>query len=200
MGSLDNGEDIFRPKRAQHKVRIEAPLSVGKFAITRGQFAAFVSDTGYKPGATCEVYKATVDYNLRIYTSSGSFREPGFQQDDRHPTVCVSWHDAKAYAEWLSKLTGKNYRLLSEAEYEYAARAGTSTAYFFGDDPNQLCGSANGGDQTARAVLWKRDTGDCKDGYVHTAPVGSFAANGFGLYDVLGNVWEMGGGLLARHI
>jgi formylglycine-generating enzyme required for sulfatase activity len=187
MGSPASEKDRYDNEGPQHEVRISAPFAVGKFAITRGQFAAFVNDAGYKPGDSCWI---PVKDNFAD-TKGRSFRDPGFEQDDSHPAVCISWDDAKAYVAWLAKTTGKSYRLLSEAEYEYAGRAGTTTAYFFGNDPNQLCGYANGADRTAKAQLpptWT--TSDCKDGYVYTAPVGSFAANDFGLYDMVGNVWE----------
>ena len=104
--------------------------------------------------------------------------------------VCVSWLDATAYAEWLSKETGKNYRLPTEAEWEYAARAGTSTPYIFGEDSNELCQWGNVADQKAKEVYENFTIADCNDGYVYTAPTGRFKANDLGLYDVHGNVWE----------
>ena len=108
------------------------------------------------------------------------------------PIIHVSWHDAQTFVAWLSKTTNHRYHLLSEAGWEYAARAGTSTAYSFGDDENDLCDHANAADTTLS------DTGqegifalDCSDGYGReTAPVGSYQANRFGLHDMYGNVWE----------
>jgi len=97
-------------------------------------------------------------------------------QAGSHPAVCISWEDAKAYVAWLSRKTGKGYRLLSEAEWEYVARAGTTTRYFFGNDEKDTCGYANG-------------DGKC-DGYAYSSPVGKFAQNGFGLYDMHGNAWQ----------
>jgi formylglycine-generating enzyme required for sulfatase activity len=100
---------------------------------------------------------------------------------------------AKAYVAWLGKRTGKAYRLLSEAEFEYAARAGTTTQYPFGNDPNKLCRYGNGADLTLKGEpLFSNWTGlfTCKDGYSFTAPVGSFLPNAFGLFDMSGNVWE----------
>jgi len=106
--------------------------------------------------------------------------------------VCVSWVNAKAYAAWLSQTTGKQYRLLSEAEYEYAARAGGNFRFGFGNDPAEICNFANGADLSAKAAGLPGDAPymNCKDGYPFTAPVGSFAANAFGLFDLIGNVWE----------
>jgi len=104
----------------------------------------------------------------------------------------VSWNDAQAYADWLSKTTGKTYRLPSEAEYEYAARAGSTARFAFTDDPADLCRYANGADQSAKTAGLPEDAPymACSDGYPFTAPVGSFAANAFGLHDLIGNVWE----------
>ncbi|MFQ5953752.1 MAG: formylglycine-generating enzyme family protein, partial [Kiloniellales bacterium] len=120
-----------------------------------------------------------------------NWRDPGFPQDDRHPVVCVNWHDAKAYVRWLSRKTGHEYRLLSESEWEYATRAGTTTARHWGADPDGACSYANVNDRTSKSendFYWPHH--DCRDGYAKSAPVGSFRANGFGLHDMLGNVWE----------
>jgi formylglycine-generating enzyme required for sulfatase activity len=114
---------------------------------------------------------------------------------------CLNWNDAKAYVIWLADKTKKRYRLLSEAEFEYAARARTAPGsypkYFFGDDEKNLCGYGNGADQTAqdrvfeRLKDWKGYTfAPCEDDYAYTSPVGKFMANGFGLYDMFGNAWQ----------
>ena len=105
--------------------------------------------------------------------------------------VNVSWNDAVAFCKWLSRKEGKNYRLPTEAEWEYACRAGTTTRYYSGDDPETLAKVANVGDATAKAKYptWKW-TIKASDGYVFTAPVGQFKPNAFGLYDMHGNAWE----------
>ncbi len=109
----------------------------------------------------------------------------------RRPVINVSWNDAVAYAEWLSGQTGENYGLPTEAQWEYAARAGTQTARYWGDNPDQACRYANVYDRTAdRADGFSWSYHDCDDGYAETAPVGRFEANGFGLYDMLGNIRE----------
>jgi len=103
----------------------------------------------------------------------------------------VSWNDATAYAQWLTQQTGKQYRLPTEAQWEYAARAGTTTSRYWGNNPDEACRYANVHDKTSKQVngfSWPHH--DCTDGYAKTAPVGSFQPNGFGLFDVLGNVWE----------
>ena len=106
--------------------------------------------------------------------------------------ACVNWNDAQAYVAWLSRETGEEYRLPSESEWEYAARAGTTTARYWGEGESGQCRHANGIDASVKdrysGSSWP--VASCRDGHVHTAPVGSFAANGWGLHDVLGNVWE----------
>jgi len=104
----------------------------------------------------------------------------------------VSWFDAIAYTEWLSHKTGHTYRLPTSAEWEKAARAGTTTERYWGDDANQACAYANVHDETSKQAipLMKWAHHKCKDGYVFTAPVGQFKPNAWGIYDVLGNVWE----------
>ena len=106
------------------------------------------------------------------------------------PARYLSWQDAVAFADWLSGETGARYRLPTEAEWEYAARAGTDTAYSFGDDPNDLCRYGNLADQSTAKVYRQWDVADCDDGFSRLAPVGSYAANPFGLHDVHGNVTE----------
>lgn len=118
--------------------------------------------------------------------------DAGFGRGAR-PVIFVSWNEAEAYAEWLAKISGKRYRLLSEAEWEYAARAGTSTAYPWGENPDQACAFANVADATVNAQVsidWPWALHNCSDGYAYTAPAGSYRPNEFGLYDMIGNVWE----------
>ena len=102
----------------------------------------------------------------------------------------MNWDDARAYARWLSGKTGREYRLLSESEWEYAARAGTTTRYYWGDGSSGQCDYANGADRTAKRQESEWTVADCDDGHYRTAPVGSFKANAFGLHDMFGNVWE----------
>ncbi|MES1153145.1 MAG: SUMF1/EgtB/PvdO family nonheme iron enzyme, partial [Dongia sp.] len=112
-------------------------------------------------------------------------------QDDS-PAICLNIGDANAYAAWLSKQTVRNYRLPSEAEWEYAARAGTKTARYWGDSADQQCGYANGADQTFHKQVPDDPLfAGCIDGYFQTAPVGKFKPNAFGLYDMLGNSWQL---------
>jgi formylglycine-generating enzyme required for sulfatase activity len=153
----------------QHQVTIPSAFAVGKFTVTLDQFSGFVKETGYDAGTKCWTYEDG-KFEER---SNRSFRNPGFPQAGSHPAVCLNWNDAKAYAQWLSKKTGKAYRLLTEAEWEYAARAGTSTRYSWGDE----IGSGNANCDGCGSQ-WDRK---------QTAPVGSFKPNAFELYDMQGN-------------
>ena len=154
-----------------HQVAIRQ-FAFGKFEVTRSEFSTFVEKTGHQV-----VDKCTRSLGGAQQEVSGlNWRTPGFPQSGRDPVVCVAWDDAKAYVAWLSKRTGLPYRLASEAEWEYAARAGKSTARSWGDSIGS--GHANcigcGSD-------WDNKL---------PAPVGSFRANSYGLHDILGNVWE----------
>jgi formylglycine-generating enzyme required for sulfatase activity len=108
------------------------------------------------------------------------------------PVINVSQEDATAYAQWLTQQSGQKYRLPTEAEWEYAARAKTKTVRYWGNDPDQACDYANVWDKTSQKENpnWKWTAHNCADGYAHTAPVGRFKPNAFGLFDMLGNVWE----------
>ena len=183
---------ILNDEYPQHRVRITKPFYLGTYHVTRGQFRQFVNDTGYKtdaekakkPGADgWNPDKKAFDFNEKY-----SWRNVGFQQTDEHPVVNVSWNDAVAFCKWLSRKEGKTYRLPTEAEWEYACRAGTTTRYSSGDDPETLSKVGNVGDATFRAKFpdWAGAI-KASDGYVFTAPVGQFKPNAFGLYDMHGN-------------
>ena len=176
-------------------MRITKPFYLGTYHVTRGQFRQFVADTGYKtdaekgekPGAWgWDPDKKEFGFNEKY-----SWRNAGFEQTDEHPVVNVSWNDAVAFCKWLSQKEGKTYRLPTEAEWEYACRAGTTTRYYSGDDPETLAKVGNVADAAAKAKFpdWKY-TIKANDGYVFTAPVGKFKPNAFGLYDMHGNAWQ----------
>jgi formylglycine-generating enzyme required for sulfatase activity len=182
----------FNWEAPQRQIKIARKLAIGRSHITRGEFSAFVVATNHKTEAGCYVRNGgewKVD-------PSRNWRSPGFEQTDRHPVVCVSWIDANAYADWLSKLTGRKYRLLSEAEAEYAARATTRASqmprYSFGNETKDLCAYGNGANRTGIVSLgWEPEqVAPCASGYIYTAPVASFSANAWGLYDVHGNAWS----------
>jgi formylglycine-generating enzyme required for sulfatase activity len=185
MGSAATELDRTDSEGPQHRVSIAQPFAAGRSAVTVDQFAAFVADTHRDVGSTCR----TLEGGKMEERPGRSWHDPGFPQAGSHPVVCINFGDAKAYVEWLSTKTGKSYRLLTEAEWEYAARAGTTTRFFFGDDEKELCRYGNGIDLAAkRRVPGLGPSGSCSDGYAYTAPVGSFPANPFGLYDMHGNV------------
>jgi formylglycine-generating enzyme required for sulfatase activity len=160
----------------QHSVALRS-FALGKYDVTRAEYAVFVRQTGYPPGDGCG--KDSFTWNKQ---PDLNWRHPSFNQTDRDPVVCVSWHDACAYIAWLnrkvrrkvSKSNDGRYRLPSEAEWEYAARADTTTRFLWGDEENG-----------AGAHAWYKDNSGG-----HTYPVGLKAPNRFGLYDIVGNVWQ----------
>ncbi len=194
MGAVPGAEERenlaaqFR-NRSQPQRELNVPrFSAGKFEVTRGQYRVFAAATGRSSNG-CFVWSGTAFEKDPVK----DWRNPGYAQDDAHPVACVSWDDASAYVRWLSQKTGNHYRLLTEAEWEYAARAGTTTSRYWGEDGSSACGYANGADLTAAAQVPGASTWgfvDCDDRYAYTAPVGSYRANAFGLYDMLGNVGE----------
>jgi formylglycine-generating enzyme required for sulfatase activity len=162
----------------QHEVRIAREFAVGRHAVTRGQFAAFVSATGHRAEGA-HIWKG----DKWEHDPKGSWRNPGFAQDDSHPVVCVNWDDAKAYVGWLAQATGRDYRLLSEAEWEYCCRAGSTTPFWWGSSITTQQANYDGN------YVYKGG-GNKGEWRKATVPVGSFAANPWGLYQVHGNVWE----------
>ncbi|MCP5198140.1 MAG: SUMF1/EgtB/PvdO family nonheme iron enzyme [Gammaproteobacteria bacterium] len=194
MGSPDNETGRDDDER-RHRVKIGPAFALGQFEVTVGEFKRFVEAMSYRTDAErdakngCRAWSAK-DSNWD-WRAGLSWRDAGYPQKEDHPVVCVSWNDAQRYVTWLSERTGQVYRLPSEAEWEYAARAGTTSARYWGDDPEQACQYANGADQTEGpdGLTWN-EKHECKDGYWFSAPVGSFRPNDWKLYDVLGNVWE----------
>src|SRR5437763_1783356 len=172
----------------QHLVTIRHKLAIAKFDVTRDEYAQFVAETNRPDADSCDTLNASGGF----IATNGNWHSPGFPQTGRDPVACVSWDDAQAYVAWLSAKTGHVYRLPTEAEWEYAARAGTTTARYFSDNPAELCRYTNVGDLDYS----EQHPGDsgvnraCRDGYAFTSPVGSFPPNQFGLYDMLGNVLD----------
>ena len=180
-------EEFRNRSQPQRSVSVRS-FSAGKFEVTRGQYRAFAEATRRESDG-CFTWTGTT-FEL---DQAKDWRNAGYPQDDAHPVTCVSWEDATAYVGWLSRKTGRKYRLLTEAEWEYAARAGSSTARYWGDDARMSCGFANAADlatgtRVPGAKAW--NAVDCDDRHAWTAPVGSYRANAFGLYDMLGNVEE----------
>ena len=174
-------------ERPVHRVHIAA-FALGRYEVTRRQYAAFVAASGYRKPGGCKYWTGE---KFEI-ADDKDWRDPGYPQRDDHPAVCISWDDAKTYVAWLAARTGKPYRLPSEAEWEYAARANTGTPRFWGTDPASACTHANvfdlkGAENGAFPTMTPHN---CNDGFLQTAPVGSFRANAFGLHDTAGNAWE----------
>ncbi len=168
MGDLNGvGRDNEKPI---HRVHIDT-FALGKYEVSVAEFRQFVGATAHK-SSSCTVWNGKEWEN----DSSKSWRSPGYTQKDTHPVTCVSWEGAQAYVQWLSKETGKRYRLPSESEWEYSARAGSTTKYSWGDS----IGSNNANCYSCGSQ-WDNKK---------TAPAGSFSANSFGLHDMHGNVWE----------
>ena len=212
MGSSkEDDKDADDDEIPRHRVRISRPFYMGMTEVTVGQFRRVVESSGYKTEA-----ERDGNGGWGVDEASGKFeqdpkyswRNPGFTQADDYPVTNVSWNDAVAYCNALSAmeslkpyyrvtgaevsiLGGDGYHLPTEAEWEYACRAGTTTRYQGGDDPETLAAVGNVADASARAKYpsWNKAIA-ARDGYVYTAPVGRFRANAFGLFDMHGNVWE----------
>ena len=176
MGSPKTEEGRDDDEGPVHEVCVDG-FWMGKYEVTNAQYRQWKRnhDSG--------------DFTL------GDFRGPSLNGDN-HPVVRVSWDDVKAFTDWLTKQSGGKYtfRLPTEAEWEYAAGAGTTTSRYWGDNPDDACRYANAHDQTSKqafkALTFAGPHHECDDGYAVTAPVGSFRPNNFGLYDMLGNVLE----------
>jgi formylglycine-generating enzyme required for sulfatase activity len=196
LGIYTRREDFFENEQPQHRVRITKAFYLGTCPITRGQFRLFVNDSGYKTDAESDSLPGAWGLNAdkgRHFSKDYSWRNVGFQQTDEHPVVDVSWHDAMAFCQWLSRTEGAEYRLPTEAQWEYACRAGTTTRYYCGDDPELLAKVGNVADGALKNVMFRtgwKGAIEASDGYAFTAPVGQFKPNAFGLYDMHGNVWE----------
>lgn len=192
MGSLDSEWTTAQDRHEgpRQTVRIAAAFAVGRFEVTVGQYRQFVAATGHQTGNECiGIIDPASPAKVWDDIPGRDFLSPGFAQADDHPVVCVSWHDAMAYLRWLSERTGADYRLPTEAEWEYVARAGKQDAYAFGDDESRLCQYGNGADRGMDAT-WDANRW-CADGVrVGTARVGAYRPNAFGLMDTHGNVHE----------
>jgi formylglycine-generating enzyme required for sulfatase activity len=197
MGSPSTERGRHANEGPARTVTITSPFLVGAREVTVGQFRRFVEDSGYVTDAERDGAGGFgIDFATGevVQAADCTWRSPGFPgqvQSDDHPVVLISWQDAEAFCAWLSVREGATYRLPTEAEWEYACRGGTSTAYSAGGDPSTLEGHANVADRSlARAMPLRESPAPFDDGHAFTAPVGSFRPNGFGLHDMHGNVWE----------
>jgi formylglycine-generating enzyme required for sulfatase activity/catechol 2,3-dioxygenase-like lactoylglutathione lyase family enzyme len=181
--------DVSRGETPQARIKIAKGFLLGRYEVTVGQYREFVRETGYQPPKkACRVWD-----NEFVDKADATWENPyqPAKPEPNHPVGCVSWNDAQAFINWLSKKTGKAYRLPSTAEWEYAARAGTTTSRFWGDSTEDACEYANTYDISAKEKYpFTFNFSPCRDGYPEQAPVGKFKPNAFGLYDMIGNVWE----------
>ncbi|RKR15240.1 formylglycine-generating enzyme required for sulfatase activity [Maribacter vaceletii] len=190
-------DEIGRKKGERNRVKatIKKPFAVAKTEITLAQYRVFMEETKYKskqafykgePLVGCNYF----DGKSYGYVAEHNWKNPGYPQRETDPVVCVSWSDANAYAQWLSKKTGRTYRVPSAVEFEYASRAGSSSPWYWGTDPAEACDYANVGDKAFAKKFPTRASFPCTDGYVFTTRVGRFKPNKFGLFDMVGNAWE----------
>jgi len=183
----------------RHKVCVDG-FWMGKNEATVGQWRRFIKATGYQTDAQRDAggIKGSSVFHKKDDGSWGwgwvagrDWDDPGFAQLADHPVTCVSYNDVEKFIAWLNRESLGKYRLPTEAEWEYACRANSTTIRFWGDDADQACAYANVGDQTrCPEGLGFSNKHECRDGYFYPAPVGEFKANAFGLDDMLGNVWE----------
>jgi formylglycine-generating enzyme required for sulfatase activity len=177
----DGGSEFAKPL---HWVVISRPFAMSTGAVTLDEFRAFITATGWNMQG-CDIYDGEWKHR-----PESSWENPGFVQAGSHPVTCTSWDDAKVYAAWLSAQTGHRYRLPSASEWEYAARAGGEAAQPWNADGSGACANANVADESAAHRYPGWTVFPCNDGYIYTAPSGSFKASAFGLSDMLGNVFQ----------
>jgi formylglycine-generating enzyme required for sulfatase activity len=192
MGSPTTEKDRFGDE-LQHEVELTRPFTMSAHAITLGQFRRFVEETGYRTDA--ERGGGGFGYDGAAKRLDGrkpkyTWRQTGWKQTERHPVVNVTWNDAVTFCDWLSKKEKHTYRLPTEAEWEYACRAGTRTRFWSGEADESLRGVANIADRSAQSAWGCKWPSGWDDRHSFTAPVGSFKANPWGLFDMHGNVWQ----------
>jgi formylglycine-generating enzyme required for sulfatase activity len=173
------------------EVRIERRFALGRHEVTRAEYAEFARATGRdRRTVRCRTWVESRQGFADLQIAWDAPNVPATPRPD-HPATCIDWHDARAYAAWLAARTGQPYRLPSEAEWEYAAKAGSRALQSWGASPRRHCAHANSNDRSTMArypLAWRAV--DCDDGFPDVAPVGSLRPNAFGLYDMIGNVWE----------
>ena len=198
MGSPKTERAHSKTESPLRDVTISRDFHMSRCEITRGQFAAFVKDTDFKTQAEADGWAYAWDGKKWDKVKGATWRKVGFAQADDHPVLCVTLSDAKAFCEWLGAKAGRTGRVPTEAEWEYACRAGTRTIFWWGDTLAEGKGCGNVADKTAKAKFRDWKIFPWEDGYVFTAPVGSFKPNPWGLHDMHGNVWEWCGDWRSR--
>ena len=187
----DVGGRVNDDLRPVHTVDLDA-FWIGKYEVTVGQFKRFVQETGHRtPSEIAGKGWGPTDDGMGSWQENINWKTPGFALTDEHPVPMVSWNDAMRFCEWLAKKTGRTYTLPTEAQWEYACRAGTTTTYSWGDNADDGAAYLNAADRSLREALPKIGwTAQWNDGYPFSAPVGRFRPNNWGLYDMLGNSSE----------
>lgn len=208
MGSMLSNEQMaeriggFRPRNPSKKptarqVVIQQPFFMGAHEVTRAQFKQFVDAIGYltlaeSPDAKPRPGGLGLNQNNRYVFGDFNWKQPGYPSNDSHPVSYVGYNDAIAFCKWLSEKEGRNYRLPTEAEWEYVCRAGTQSIFSFGDSAALAPRFGNLMDVSLTAFIpgLQKNASPFSDGFAFTSPVGSFAPNAWGFYDMHGNVAE----------
>jgi len=178
----------YKRSHPRRRVQLTQGFYIASAPVTRGQFAHFVHQTGYKTDAEKQGRARAFKDGKWDWQDGVDWKNPLFDQTNAHPVVCVSYNDAIAFCQWLSQKEGQTYTLPTEAQWEYAARAGAdSTTWYWGDDESGAQGRANTADEGNNLRYAFEGV---KDGYEFTSPIASFTPNAFGLHDTIGNVWE----------
>ncbi|KJZ68388.1 hypothetical protein HIM_12219 [Hirsutella minnesotensis 3608] len=182
--------DKWSNEMPHRRVRISKPLAFSRTEVTLAQFEDFIRETNYKPRGGARWWDPE-DRTQMVFNAKLDYRNPGFPQTPECPVVAITIQDARAYARWLSVVTGHTYRLPAEEEWEWAARGGTQTTFFWGNDVKHVNLWANTYDKTADdANHFQWPATNVTDGFAYTAPVASFRPNGYGLYDMIANARE----------
>jgi formylglycine-generating enzyme required for sulfatase activity len=195
------GQELIDPRtgtpatndQPQHRVSLFNGFAIGKYEVTTGQYSEFVAATGYQPPEGCMDFSEPEKF---VISNDIDWYDTGFPQSTESPVACISYFDALAYTDWLSATTQYNYRLPTEAEWEYATRAGTTTPYHWGADETQSCMYANVRSKGADTISTRQAESDVNDGFpcddqaTQSSAVGSYLANDFNLHDMQGNAWE----------
>jgi sulfatase modifying factor 1 len=196
VGMENSLNSLGEPIRYKQDIAIGRPLLIGRYPVTQAEFDLFLAETGY-PGTTFSANFVTQSYQAwrgPLPGSKGGWPGTGFDPGEQHPVISVAYEDAKEYALWASGKSGKEYFIPDERTWQYCARAGAGSRFYWGDDVAGICNYANIADQALRQLKPETTAQDafveCNDGFPYLAPVGSLKPNAFGLYDTLGNVWE----------
>ncbi|WP_408336509.1 formylglycine-generating enzyme family protein [Paraburkholderia agricolaris] len=188
LGDSTNDKIKYLDETPRHPERVRS-FALAKFKVTKREFSVFTKETGFV-GKGCRIY----DGKAWRYDPDADWMHPGFEQTEQDPVVCVSWDDAQKFIRWLNakipESSHHKYRLPTEVEWEYAARAGTATPTYWGDEPAETCRHENTRDLSKNALDQPAQAGGCSDRYAFTSPVGSFSTNPWGFSDMLGDALE----------